>query len=118
MRSLSFVAFTMTRSSGRRRRAEGAGEVDRNGVHIGAREVVHGDGVGAARAWKSTVSSSLTSMVTLATSRKNRKRLPFGDKSMFSEAHEPLNHMVSVPAWPSTVSPPSPGSHTSLSFPR
>ena len=36
---------------------------------------------------------------------------------MFSLALEPLNSSVSVPAWPSTVSLPSPGSHWNVSSP-
>ena len=36
---------------------------------------------------------------------------------MFSPMLEPLNCSVSVPAWPSTVSLPSPGSHWKVSLP-
>ena len=55
--------------------------------------------------------------MTLATSRKNRTRLPLAETSMFSLALEPLNSIVSVPSWPSTVSLPSPGFHTKVSLP-
>ena len=69
------------------------------------------------RALKLIPSTPLRSMVTLPTSRKKRTRLPLAEMSMFSLAFEPLNSIVSVPAWPSTVSLPSPGFHTNVSSP-
>ena len=69
------------------------------------------------RALKSMASMPSRSMVTLATSRKKRTRGPLAEMSMFSLAFEPLNRRVSVPAWPSTVSLPSPGFHTNVSSP-
>ena len=69
------------------------------------------------RALKLIPSTPLRSMVTLPTSRKNRTRLPLAERSMFSLALEPLNCIVSVPSWPSTVSLPSPGFHTKVSSP-
>ena len=56
-------------------------------------------------------------MVMLATSRENRTRLPLAEMSMFSLTLAPLNSIVSVPAWPSTVSLPSPGFQTKVSSP-
>ena len=47
----------------------------------------------------------------LAMSRVKRTRWPLAERSMISLMPEPLNSRVSVPAWPSTVSLPSPGSH-------
>ena len=46
-----------------------------------------------------------------AIEQKNRRRGPFDEASMFSAVLEPLKSNVSVPAWPSTMSLPSPGSH-------
>ena len=42
-------------------------------------------------------STLLTSIVTLATSRKKRTRSPLAEMSTFSLAFEPLNSIVSVP---------------------
>ena len=56
-------------------------------------------------------------MVTLATSRKNRTRPPLAEMSMFSAMLAPLNSSVSVPAWPSTMSLPSPGFQMNVSLP-
>ena len=56
-------------------------------------------------------STSLRSIVIAATSRVNRTRPPLAETSMFSLALLPLNAIVSMPAWPSTTSLPSPGSH-------
>ena len=53
----------------------------------------------------------------LATSRVNRTRLPLAEMSMFSLMLAPLNSSVSVPAWPSTMSLPSPGFQTKVSSP-
>ena len=69
------------------------------------------------RALKSIPSTPLRSMVTLPTSRKKRTRLPLAEMSMFSLAFEPLKSIVSEPAWPSTVSLPSPGFQTKVSSP-
>ena len=57
-----------------------------------------------------TCSTPLRSIVTLPTSRNSRARLPLAERLMFSEASEPLKTSVSVPASPSTMSLPSPGS--------
>ena len=70
------------------------------------------------RALKATVSTSLVSIVMLATSRRKRRRLPLAARSIFSAPAAPLKRMVSVPAWPSSVSLPSPGSHTNVSSPE
>ena len=69
------------------------------------------------RALNATVSTSLVSMVMLATSRKNRRRLPLAARSMFSAAPAPLKRIVSLPDCPSMVSLPSPGSQTNVSSP-
>ena len=53
----------------------------------------------------------------LATSRVKRTRLPLAEMSMFSSMLAPLNSSVSMPAWPSTVSLPSPGFQTNVSSP-
>ena len=53
----------------------------------------------------------------LATSRVKRTRPPFAVASMRSFAALPLNVMPSAPAWPSTTSLPSPGSHWNVSSP-
>ena len=53
----------------------------------------------------------------LATSRVNRTRLPLAEMSNFSAMLAPLKSIVSVPAWPSTVSLPSPGFHWKMSSP-
>src|SRR5436190_908828 len=66
------------------------------------------------RARKFTLSTSLRSIVTAATSRVNRTRRPFADRSMFSLTLAPLNASVSMPSWPSTVSLPSPGLQTNV----
>ena len=65
----------------------------------------------------STVSMPSVSLVTLATSRVRRRRLPLAARSIFSPMLEPLKARVSLPAWPSTVSLPSPGSHWKGSSP-
>jgi hypothetical protein len=52
-----------------------------------------------------------------ATLRVNRSRLPFADRSMCSATLAPLKRILSVPAWPSTVSLPSPGCQTKVSSP-
>ena len=69
------------------------------------------------RALKLIPSTPLRSMVTLPTSRVNRTRLPLAETSMFSATLAPLKSIVSVPAWPSTVSLPSPGFQTKVSSP-
>ena len=53
----------------------------------------------------------------LAMSRVKRARWPLADTSMLSPMFEPLNSSLSVPAWPSTTSLPSPGSHVNVSSP-
>ena len=58
--------------------------------------------------------SGVRAQVMLATSRRKRRRLPLAARSMRSEAPAPLKRMVSVRAWPSSVSLPSPGSHTNV----
>ena len=62
-------------------------------------------------------STPLRSMVTLPTSRNSRTRLPLAEMSMFSLTLAPLNTSVSVPAWPSTMSLPSPGFQMKVSLP-
>ena len=47
----------------------------------------------------------------------NRTRLPLAEMSIFSAMLAPLKSIVSVPAWPSTVSLPSPGFQTKVSSP-
>ena len=69
------------------------------------------------RAWKSIVSTSSRSIVTLATSRVSRTCPPLAEMSIFSAMLAPLNSSVSVPAWPSTVSLSSPGFQTNVSSP-
>ena len=64
------------------------------------------------RALNSMCSTSLRSIVTLAMSRVKRTRSPLAEMSMFSAMLAPLNSIVSMPAWPSTVSLPSPGFQT------
>ena len=51
------------------------------------------------------------------TLRVNRTRPPLADASKISAAPLPLNAIRSVPAWPSTMSLPSPGSHWKTSSP-
>ena len=53
----------------------------------------------------------------LAMSRVKRTRLPLAERSIFSAMLAPLNCIVSVPAWPSTMSLPSPGFQTNVSSP-
>ena len=53
----------------------------------------------------------------LAMSRVNRARPPFAEMAKLSPMAEPLNNRVSLPAWPSTTSLPSPGSHWNRSSP-
>ena len=64
-----------------------------------------------------SLSTSSRSIVTLATSRRNRTRPPLAEMSMFSLALEPKKSIVSAPSWPSMVSLPSPGSHWKTSSP-
>ena len=66
---------------------------------------------------RSTCSTPFVSIVMFATSRKSLNRLPFADRSMCSLTLAPLNSIVSVPVWPSTVSLPSPGFQTNVSSP-
>ena len=61
-------------------------------------------------AYTSSVSVSSRSMAMLAMLRLKRTRFPLAAKSMSSPMALPLKSSVSVPAWPSTVSLPSPGS--------
>ena len=53
----------------------------------------------------------------LAMSRRNNARAPLATMSMFSAMLAPLNSSVSVPAWPSTTSLPSPGFQMNVSLP-
>src|SRR5262249_25830695 len=69
------------------------------------------------RALTSMCSRPLRSMVTLPKSRDRLARLPLAEMSIFSRLASPLNWSVSVPAWPSTVSLPSPGFQTNVSLP-
>ena len=69
------------------------------------------------RALKLTCSTPLVSMVMLPTSRKRRRRVPLAERSMFSLTLAPLKTIVSKPAWPSTMSLPSPGFQTNVSLP-
>ena len=57
------------------------------------------------------------SITTAATSRVTRTREPFAPIPMRSPMFEPLKSRVSLPASPSTVSLPSPGSHWKWSSP-
>ncbi len=52
--------------------------------------------------------------------RVKSARPPLAEAVKVSSPSLPLNSIVSVPSWPSTVSEPSPGSHciTSLPAPR
>jgi len=63
------------------------------------------------RVRRSMRSTSLRSMLMFAMLRVNSARPPLADTVKLSPMAEPLNSMVSVPAWPSTTSLPSPGSH-------
>ena len=49
--------------------------------------------------------------------RVNSTRPPLADAAKTSSPLLPLNSIVSVPSWPSTVSLPSPGSHWKVSSP-
>ena len=69
------------------------------------------------RAFRSTCSRPLVSIVMPATSRTSSRRFPYADRSIFSGTLAPLKTIVSVPDWPSTTSLPSPGSHTNESSP-
>ena len=62
-------------------------------------------------------SVSSRSIVIVATSRKNRTRAPLAETSKFSATPAPLKSKVSVSAWPSTTSLPSPGSQRNESLP-
>ena len=53
----------------------------------------------------------------LPTLRVNRTRPPLAETLEDSRRRWPLNSIVSVPSWPSTVSLPSPGSHWKTSSP-
>ena len=64
-----------------------------------------------------TCSMLSVSMVMAAMLRVRRRRLPLAVSSICSAALEPLKSSVSLPAWPSTVSLPSPGSHWKWSSP-
>src|SRR5829696_6829596 len=69
------------------------------------------------KALRSTTSTSLVSITMLPRSRVKRSRSPLAEASKRSAPALPLNSIVSVPAWPSTVSLPSPGSHWNVSSP-
>ena len=56
-------------------------------------------------------------MTMLPTLRVKSTRPPLAETSKFSLALLPLKSSVSVPAWPSTTSLPSPGSHWKVSSP-
>ena len=66
---------------------------------------------------KSTASTSLRSITTLAMSRVNRARPPLAESVMFSATLAPLKSIVSKPSWPSRVSLSSPGFQTKVSSP-
>ena len=86
--------------------------------HVGAGQVVDGDVVGAAEGVEVDAARRRSrSMVMLATSRVKQTRPPLAEMSMFSAMLAPLKSIVSVPAWPSTMSLPSPGSHWKTSSP-
>ena len=55
--------------------------------------------------------------MTLAMLRKKIARPPFAEMSMFSAMFAPLNSIVSMPSWPSSVSLSSPGFQTKTSSP-
>ena len=68
-------------------------------------------------ALRSMRSTSFRSMTMLPRLRVNSTRPPFADASKISAPALPLNSIVSVPSWPSTMSLPSPGSHWNTSSP-
>ena len=72
---------------------------------------------GPPSAFTSTASTPFTSMTMLPTLRVKRSRWPLADASKLSLAALPLNTILSLPSWPSTVSLPSPGSHWKASSP-
>ena len=117
--SLPLVPLTTTRSAAPSpvAAAEAAGEVDVDAADVGAAQVVDGDRVGAAERVEVDPLDAGVSIVMLPTSRKNRSRLPFADRSTCSATAAPLKRIVSVPSWPSTSSLPSPGSQTKVSSP-
>ena len=69
------------------------------------------------RALRSMASTSSRSMTMLPRLRVNSTRPPLAEAAKISSPALPLNSMVSVPSWPSTVSLPSPGSHWNTSSP-
>ena len=68
-------------------------------------------------ALSSTTSTSFVSMTMVPRLRVKRSRSPFADASKISPPLLPLNSIVSMPSWPSTMSLPSPGSHWNTSSP-
>ena len=72
---------------------------------------------GPPSAWVRIRSTSSRSILMLATSRRNSTRGPLAETSKFSATPAPLNSMMSLPAWPSIVSLPSPGSQRNESSP-
>ena len=68
-------------------------------------------------ALRSMLSTSFRSMTMLPMLRVKRTRPPLAEISKISATLLPLNSIVSVPSWPSTVSLPSPGSHWNTSSP-
>src|SRR6266540_3942312 len=68
----------------------------------------------AVRSTRSVVPTSMTMFPTL---RVKRSRPATAEASKASLASEPLNSIVSMPAWPSTRSLASPGFQTRVSFP-
>ena len=75
------------------------------------REVVDRDGVGAAQRVEVEGLDIVEIHGDVADVAGEPTRSPLAEMSMFSLTLAPLKSIVSVPAWPSTVSLPSPGSH-------
>ena len=86
-------------------------------LDVGAGEVVDRDGVGAAQGVELDVLDAVEVHRDVADVAGQRTRLPLAEMSMFSSMLAPLNTSVSVPAWPSTMSLPSPGFQRNVSLP-
>ena len=87
-------------------------------VDVGAAQVVDDDVVGAAE----RVEVDALDVVEVHRARwrcrgRSSARPPLAEMSMFSATLAPLNSIVSVPSWPSSVSLSSPGFQTKVSSP-
>ena len=82
----------------------------------GGGEVVDGDGVGAAEGVDVDVLDVVGVHGHVATSRK-ADAVAIGGEGDLLVGVEPLKTIVSLPAWPSTVSLPSPGFQMKVSSP-